>query len=156
MSPKFAGEYKLGTHLVDLIDTLLSIYSTNLTSNQLRSAQSQLEQYLARFRNRLKPVHALWVRQTLAVLKGLAGVCQTFLAATKSSDWKGKGKAEMIDGNTLMARVGGGADQVNLVEMVAYLKESKLSRKVSGFAESEAEAASKKGEWPVPLRHDPY
>ncbi|EJT51272.1 hypothetical protein A1Q1_07550 [Trichosporon asahii var. asahii CBS 2479] len=31
---------------------------------------------------------------------------------------------------------GSGSDSVNLVEMVAYLKESKLARKVSGFAES--------------------
>jgi chromosome transmission fidelity protein 1 len=65
--------------------------------------------------------------------------------AVKSSDWKGKGKAEMMDGNTLMERIGGGSDQVNLMEMVAYLKESKLARKVSGFAENQAEAAMKNG-----------
>lgn len=52
----------------------------------------------------------------------------------------------MMDGNTLMTRVGGGADQVNLMEIVSYLRESKLARKVSGFAESQAELAIKKGE----------
>lgn len=51
----------------------------------------------------------------------------------------------MMDGNTLMERVGGGSDQVNFMEMVAYLKESKLARKVSGFAENQAEAAMKNG-----------
>jgi len=51
----------------------------------------------------------------------------------------------MMDGNTLMERVGGGSDQVNLMEMVAYLKESKLARKVSGFAENQAEVAMKNG-----------
>jgi chromosome transmission fidelity protein 1 len=129
----------------DLIDTLLSIYSTNLSHAHLNSALSQLDQYLARFRNRLKPNHALWIRQTVAVLRGLAKVCEKFLKEVKSLNWKGKGKAEMMDGNTLMSRIGGGSDQVNLMEMVAYLKESKLARKVSGFAENQAETAMKNG-----------
>jgi chromosome transmission fidelity protein 1 len=129
----------------DLIDTLLSIYSTNLTSSHLASALSQLEQYLSRFRNRLKPIHALKIKQTLAVLKGLTRVCDKFMQEVKSPDWKGKSKAEMMDGNTLMARVGGGSDQVNIMEMVSYLKESKLARKVSGFAENQAEVAMKNG-----------
>lgn len=130
---------------LDLIDTLLSIYSTNLTSTHLASALSQLEQYLARFRNRLKPIHALKIKQTLAVLKGLTRVCEKFMLEVKSPDWKGKSKAEMMDGNTLMARVGGGSDQVNIMEMVSYLKESKLARNVSGFAENQAEVAMKNG-----------
>jgi hypothetical protein len=129
----------------DLIDTLLSIYSTNLTSIHLASALSQLEQYLSRFRNRLKPIHALKIKQTLAVLKGLTRVCDKFMQEVKSPDWKGKSKAEMMDGNTLMSRVGGGSDQVNIMEMVSYLKESKLARKVSGFAENQAEVAMKNG-----------
>jgi chromosome transmission fidelity protein 1 len=129
----------------DLIDTLLSIYSTNLTSTHLASALSQLEQYLSRFRNRLKPIHALKIKQTLAVLKGLTRVCDKFMLEVRSPDWKGKSKAEMMDGNALMARVGGGSDQVNIMEMVSYLKESKLARKVSGFAENQAEVAMKNG-----------
>jgi chromosome transmission fidelity protein 1 len=129
----------------DLIDTLLSIYSTNLTSTHLASALSQLGQYLSRFRNRLKPIHALKIKQTLAVLKGLTRLCDKFMQEVKSPDWKGKSKAEMMDGNTLMARVGGGSDQVNIMEMVSYLKESKLARKVSGFAENQAEVAMKNG-----------
>lgn len=67
----------------------------------------------------------------------------------KSPGWKGKGKAEMMDGNTLMARVGGGSDQVNIMEMITYLKESKLARKVSGFAEKQAEVAMKNGTSPT-------
>lgn len=53
----------------------------------------------------------------------------------------------MLDANTLMSRVGGGHDQVNLVEMVQYLKDSKLARKVSGFAEKTAEQLALKGEF---------
>ncbi|KAL7424206.1 ATP-dependent DNA helicase chl1 [Cryptotrichosporon argae] len=156
----------------NLIDTLLSIYSTSLSATHLASAVAQLKQYLARFKARLKPVHALWIRQTLAVLHGLVKVCECFstgatggTAATKGPDRPptqaqgAAGKrptpapaAEVLDVNALMARVGGGGDQVNLVELAAYLKDSKLARKVSGFSEKlAADAAGAKGE-SLPLR----
>jgi hypothetical protein len=129
----------------NLIDTLLGIHSTTLTSSQLSNAASQLQQYLQRFRNRLKPVHALWVRQTLSVLQGLVKVCERYVSEQThgTSKDKGKSKVEMLDTNQLMGRLGGGSDQVNLMEMVTYLKESKLARKVSGFTEKSAEEAAK-------------
>lgn len=65
---------------------------------------------------------------------------------TDSLKDKGKtGKAEMLDTIQLMGRLGGSNDQVNLMEMVKYLRESKLARKVSGFAEKSAEELAKKG-----------
>jgi chromosome transmission fidelity protein 1 len=76
----------------------------------------------------------------MSVLQGLSKVCSEAITT------KGK-KAEMLDTNTLMTRVGGGNDQVNLMELVAYLRESKLARKVSGFAEMAAEAEAMKGEF---------
>lgn len=50
----------------------------------------------------------------------------------------------MMDVNTLMACFGRSADAVNLLEIVGYLKESKLARKVSGFAESLEEKEGKR------------
>jgi chromosome transmission fidelity protein 1 len=126
----------------DLIDTLLSIYSTSLSSIQLSSAIAQLKQYLARFRSRFKPVHALWIRQTLSVLAGLVKVCDDTIKAVASDP---KAKQEILEANALMTRVGGGIDQVNLMEMVKYLKESKLARKVSGYVEHTAEEGALKG-----------
>lgn len=96
----------------------------------------QLTQYLARFKNRMKPRHVLWIKQTLSVLRGLARVCETYGLEAKANPKKAQG--ELMNVNDLMSRAaeGSGSDSVNLVEMVAYLKESKLARKVSGFAES--------------------
>jgi chromosome transmission fidelity protein 1 len=103
----------------------------------------------------------------LGVLQGLVKVCEGFLSGGsgggrdnqetgKTTADKGKAqeiakgkrgqKSEMVDANTLMGRLGGGGDQVNLMELVAYLKESKLARKVSGFAEQLQEDANLKGE----------
>lgn len=127
----------------DLIDTILGIYSCTLPAAHVRSACMQLTQYLARFKNRLKPRHALWIKQTLSVLRGLARVCETFQLEAKSNPKKAQG--ELMNVNDLMSRAaeGSGSDAVNLVEMVAYLKESKLARKVSGFAENLEEQMAK-------------
>jgi chromosome transmission fidelity protein 1 len=119
----------------NLIDTILGIYSASLPANHVSSAASQLTQYLQRFRSRLKPRHSLMIQQTLTVLRGLVSVCSTFA--------KGKEASEMMDVNALMGRVGRSADAVNLLELVGYLKESKLSRKVSGYAESLEEKEQK-------------
>ncbi|WVQ99004.1 hypothetical protein IAU59_006136 [Kwoniella sp. CBS 9459] len=121
----------------NLIDTLLSIHSTTLTSLHLSTAISQLTQYLGRFKNRLKSIHAVWIKQVLSVLQGLLRVCTAYKDTCK-------GKGEILDVNTLMERVGGGSDQVNPMELVKYLKESKLARKISGFTEHLAEQAQAK------------
>ncbi|WVQ77661.1 hypothetical protein IAR50_007349 [Cryptococcus sp. DSM 104548] len=137
----------------NLIDTLLSIYSTSLSSSHLSAAISQLEQYLARFKTRLKTVHALWIQQVLTVLQGLVKVCDRFIADSrgpgpgKGDGGKpafGKAKTEVLGANELMERVGGGSDQVNPLELVGYLKESKLARKISGFSEHVTEKAALK------------
>ncbi|KJE05212.1 chromosome transmission fidelity protein 1 [Cryptococcus gattii NT-10] len=132
----------------NLIDTILSIYSTTLTSVNLANALSQLRQYLQRFKSRLKSKHSLWIQQVLSLLQGLIRVCDKFIQDSKSQAKGdkpvGMPKTEVIDANTLMRRIGGGSDQVNPVELVAYLKESKLARKISGFSEHVVEQASLK------------
>ena len=128
----------------DLIDTLLSIHSTTITHGRLSTAVSQVQQYLSRFQKRLKPVHAVWIRQTLAVLQGLEQVCVEFLKSNPEHR-SGPGrvlKSEILNVNDLVARAGRGSDQINLMEMLKYLKDSKLARKISGFVERSAELAT--------------
>ncbi|WVO14193.1 hypothetical protein L204_101825 [Cryptococcus depauperatus] len=128
----------------NLIDTILSIHSTTLTSASLTTAISQLTQYFSRFKNRLKPTHLLWIKQVLSLLQGLMGACHTFAKTVKTESANtsnsnkpstDKMKSEVLDANELMARIGGGNDQLNPLELVVYLKESKLARKISGFSE---------------------
>lgn len=129
--------------MIDLIDTLLSIHSISFPLQQIKTALGQLETYLARFRSRLKPVHALWVGQAVSLLRGIV---KTTIAWAEEST--GRHREEMLDVNELMRRVGGSGDQINLVALVGYLKDSKLARKVSGYAERQAERARAKGVCP--------
>jgi chromosome transmission fidelity protein 1 len=126
----------------DLIDTLLSIHSLALPLQHIITAYSQIKAYHERFQNRLKPVHALHIRQAMAILGGLAKTCR---------EWEVEGakqgnKETMMKVNDLVSKFGGGGDQINLIEMVEYLKDSHLARKVSGYAEKQAMDASQKGE----------
>jgi chromosome transmission fidelity protein 1 len=81
------------------------------------------------------------IQQVISVLRGLARVVETYSTAAKKDRTKARG--EILDVNTLMSRVGGANDAVNVIELLAYLKESKLARKVSGFAEVLAEEREK-------------
>jgi hypothetical protein len=46
----------------------------------------------------------------------------------------------------ITSQLRGGADQVNLIELVQYLKDSYLAQKVSGYAEKAAQDSMQDGE----------
>lgn len=101
----------------------------------------QLKFYHQRFRNRLKAVHAVKVAQTVSVLAGLIKACEEIsseVTARKPVD-------KVINTNQLLDRLSEGQDQINIVELVAYLKGSKLAQKVSGYAEKQAQNKMKSG-----------
>ncbi len=127
----------------DLIDTLLSIYSVSLPLSHLITALTQLRTYHDRFKSRLKPLHALHIVQTLTVISGLISAIQG-LGGPDSTDHAKKDKLCKV--NELTTTLEGGADLVNLVDLVRYLKESKLARKVSSYVEKTIEEAESPGE----------
>lgn len=79
-------------------------------------------------------------------MQGLVKVSNAFLTSTASGTGGAAAKTKMVDTTQLMASMGGANDQVNLMEMVRYLRESKLARKISGFVEMTEDEAAKKGE----------
>lgn len=132
----------------DLIDTLLSLHSISLPLTHLETALTQISTYYQRFKNRLKPVHALHLKQCGSVIRGLINASKDWAAEGGTMDGKAqtnKNKEQLFKVNDLMGRLTGGADQVNLVELVGYLKESQLARKISGYAEKTAKDETKAG-----------
>jgi chromosome transmission fidelity protein 1 len=79
----------------------------------------------------------------LIVLESLVKVCTSVTdnsaKSEKGTEFSAKTKSAMMSPNEVIAKMGGASDQVNLMELVKYLRESKLARKVSGFAEKTAE-----------------
>lgn len=108
----------------NLMDAIAGIYSVSVTLEQVQRARAQLTAYLQKFRNKLKGKNRMYVAQTVRILDSIV----VYLEATGKKAGTVDGLADMV---SIMA--GRGVDQINLFKLDAYLKESKLARKVDGY-----------------------
>jgi chromosome transmission fidelity protein 1 len=108
----------------NIIDAIEGIYSTQISSKQLAQAKESLFTYLKKFRNKLKGSNRIYVTQTVRVIDSL-------LAYTSGLDGKGEAGG-VVPPNQLLA--GKNVDQINLAKLVRYISDSKLARKVEGYA----------------------
>lgn len=115
----------------NLIDTILSTYTAELTQAQIEAALSQVDKYLQRFATRLKGTNEEHMRTVQVLLRAL----QTFCAHVGSSTQT----LSSLTTAQLLARLGGTADQINvcipwlmvqLVKLEHWLKETRIAKKV--------------------------
>lgn len=103
----------------------------------------QLTFYLNKFRTRLTPAHGLHLRRLLRFLNALRGLLEKWkVEATRGQDAL---KQEMMAANSLMAQLGSQVDGINLLEIEAYLKRSKIARKIHRYIDKAAEKAAGQG-----------
>ncbi|KAG6788944.1 hypothetical protein POTOM_005022 [Populus tomentosa] len=128
----------------NLADSLISMYDAKITSSQLESVHSHIEKYFTRFRNILGPGNRRYI-QTLMVLtraflqtldnkKDLSNVnnCQ---AEEIAADTKAVCDTSIAINDFLFSL---NIDNINLVKLLQYIKESNLVHKVSGYGEKVA------------------
>ena len=114
----------------NLINSLLSLHSTKITLSTLSTLRSALMTYLTKFRTRLNGSNAVYLKQLLVVLKGLASYAEEWLKPA-SGDGPGKKQEVMVGVNEFVRGLKGGAiDQINLLKLDTYLKVSKMANKV--------------------------
>ena len=122
------------------MDAITGIYSVAISLKQLQTSRAQLGIYLHKFRNRLKGKNRVYLAQTVRLIDSVI----QFLQSRGNSDGSAEGTAAPSE---LMA--GKGADQINLYKLVRYLQDSKLARKIEGYAvhvkEQEEQASLKSG-----------
>ncbi|CAB3378645.1 Hypothetical predicted protein [Cloeon dipterum] len=106
----------------NLLETESSIHSAEVSFTQVKCAQSQLTQYLEKYKSKLSPANLLKVRQLLQVLGRLLSVIGD----------KSKGEAELaftmdefLDKSELI--------DFNLMELVSFAERSRLAQKLNGF-----------------------
>lgn len=112
----------------NLMDAVESMYSTKVSLAQLQRAKDLVVTYLGKFAKRLKGKNRVYIAQLLKVLNSLIG----YVDASA-----GGRQAKVVAPNDILAR--NGADQINLLKLIRYLNESKLPRKVEGYAVMKAE-----------------
>ena len=107
------------------MDVLSNLYSIDVSLGQLQRSRTQLTTYLQKFRNRLKGKNRVYVTQVVRLMDSLSGYLEK--KATCNDAREGT-----IEVSELMS--GKGVDQINLYKLMNYLRESKLARKVEGYA----------------------
>ncbi|KAI5988422.1 helicase C-terminal domain-containing protein, partial [Pisolithus albus] len=132
----------------NLIPTLLSLSSVSITSATLSISLQQVETYYHKFRNRLAPSHGLHLRRLISYLQAMSKVVEEWIASKQVS-------TEVMSIPDYIKKLGRKVDGINLLEIETYLRKSKISRKISGYAQAVAagalDACSQLSHLPRPL-----
>lgn len=125
----------------NLADTLLSMHDAKVTMSQLEDVHSSIESYLARFQNLLGAGNRRYIQTMLilirALLKPLATTSDRNLNSVNSGldtskSSKSCGGCSMAIYDFLFSL---NIDNINLVKLLAYIKQSNIIHKVSGYGE---------------------
>ncbi|XP_054781218.1 uncharacterized protein LOC129288594 isoform X2 [Prosopis cineraria] len=128
----------------NLADSLIRMYDSRITLAQLENVHSHLERYFGRFRNLLGPGNRRYI-QTIMVLTraflrvltngkdaNLINSCPDIEKAFQES----RASEFTMSVNDFVFELN--IDNVNLIKMVKYIKESKIMHKVSSYGEKAA------------------
>ncbi|KAF9236528.1 DNA repair helicase [Melanogaster broomeanus] len=132
----------------NLIPTLLSLSSVRVTSHVLSTSLRQVAVYYQKFRTRLSAVHSLHLKRLIGYLDAMRKVMEDWRTSkSKAELHSAEGRSEVFSIPDFMQRLGRKVEGINLLEVEAYLKHSKIARKISGYADM---AASKEAQGSVP------
>ncbi|CAG7895106.1 unnamed protein product [Brassica rapa] len=127
----------------NLADTLLSMHDAKITISQLEDVHSSIESYLGRFQNLLGAGNRRYIQTLLILIRALLKPL-----ATTSDGNPNSGNSGLDSGNPSKSKPCGGCsmaindflfslniDNINLVKLLAYIKQSNIIHKVSGYGE---------------------
>ncbi|XP_072998830.1 uncharacterized protein [Typha latifolia] len=125
----------------NLADSLTSMYNSMITYSQLKRVLSHLEVYLGRFHNRLGAGNRRYIQTLIALtqsfLRFLIG-CQDHgcIASSCNTDKTSEKKIFCDKSMTINEFLFSlDIDNINLIKVCQYLKESKIVHKVSGYGD---------------------
>lgn len=144
----------------DLIPTLLSLSTVRLPYRILDTSLQQVCTYVSKFRTRLSTANMVHLKRLVIILDALKKFLIQWKEARCEELPKPNGKLDktfVLTVAELLEKMGRKAAGINLLEVVRYLKESKVgigkpsslmavvfnlsqvARKISGYAEKQAE-----------------
>jgi chromosome transmission fidelity protein 1 len=109
----------------NLIDAINSVHSAVLSSAMVEAAALQLKAYLGRYRQRLSHSNLVFVRELQSVLSGLSKMFE---------HKKGVTTDVIVGVNDFLFDIS--CDNVNMFQLVAKIKESRISNILRGFSSS--------------------
>ncbi|KAG2010120.1 CHL1 helicase [Coprinopsis cinerea AmutBmut pab1-1] len=128
----------------NLIPTLLSLSTHRLSYGTLAISLQQVAEYVRRFKTRLSPANMLQLKRLVIFLEALKKYVAQWKADRTSRVGKNNNSdtTEVMTVAELMQRMDRRAAGINLLEVEAYLKKSKIARKISGYVDKQAEKDS--------------
>ncbi|XP_070612542.1 ATP-dependent DNA helicase DDX11 isoform X1 [Erythrolamprus reginae] len=117
----------------NLIDTIASIHSTQVTGSQLCHAHSQLLQYMERYRKRLKAKNLMYIKQILFLLEKFVAVLGGNVNQNPNTQSIQEGGVQLKSINDFLFQCQ--IDNINLFKVQRYCEKSCISKKLLGFVE---------------------
>lgn len=114
----------------NLIDSILQLHSVTIDLSMLLSTRASLLNYITKFKSRFTGANASYLRQLALVLRGLCDFADRWAKEGDEISKRGK-KEELVSVNHLLhGKSAGALDQINLLKLDMYLRESRIARKV--------------------------
>ncbi|XP_025020448.1 ATP-dependent DNA helicase DDX11 isoform X1 [Python bivittatus] len=117
----------------NLIDTIASIYSTQVTGSQLCCAHSQLWQYMERYRKCLKAKNLMYIKQILFLLEKFVAVLGGNVNQNPNKQTIPEAGVQLKSINDFLFQCQ--VDNINLFKVRRYCEKSCISKKLLGFVE---------------------
>uniref|UniRef100_A0A8B9UA45 ATP-dependent DNA helicase DDX11 n=1 Tax=Anas zonorhyncha TaxID=75864 RepID=A0A8B9UA45_9AVES len=117
----------------NLIDTIICIHSAEVSGSQLCCAHSQLQQYMERYRKRLKAKNLMYIKQILYLLERFVAMLGGNVNQNPSCQAVSQSGTVLKSINDFLFQ--SQIDNINLFKVQRYCERSLISRKVFGFVE---------------------
>ncbi|XP_057557749.1 ATP-dependent DNA helicase DDX11 isoform X5 [Hippopotamus amphibius kiboko] len=130
----------------NLIDTITSIHSVEVSGSQLCQAHSQLLQYMERYRKRLKAKNLMYIKQILYLLEKFVTVLGGNVKQNPNTQSLSQAGTELKTINDFLFQ--SQIDNINLFKVRRYCEKSMVSRKLLGFTERYGEGLASSREQP--------
>ncbi|XP_070554012.1 ATP-dependent DNA helicase DDX11-like isoform X2 [Ptychodera flava] len=117
----------------NLLETISNIHSIQITGMQLVKAHSQLNQYMERYKSRLKAKNLMYIKQILYILTCLIKCLGGKVGIAPHAQKTGPSNVKLMTINDFLFT--NGMDNINLFKVQKYCERSEISKKLNGFVE---------------------
>ena len=106
--------------LLDLIDSILQLYSVEMSMSLVKLANRQLLAYFERFRTRLKTVHMIHLKRLILFLKALENEMTSQFKDSPQT------KEKVMSVTAFVEAMGSKVNGINFLEINDYLSKSRV------------------------------
>ncbi|XP_074050771.1 ATP-dependent DNA helicase DDX11 isoform X2 [Macrotis lagotis] len=128
---KLQGQVVIIDEAHNLIDSITSIHSAEVSGSQLFQAHSQLSQYMERYRKLLKAKNLMYIKQILYLLEKFVTVLGGNVKQNPNTQNPSQTGTELKTINDFLFQ--NQIDNINLFKVQRYFEKSMISRKLFGF-----------------------